>query len=588
MNRWTLLSFLVSTGAWAQTINTIAGDSTWRFPLDVVADAAGNIYTSDNTRAVIYRTDRFGATTIVAGDGTRGSAGDGQLATQAQLAQPIGLALGADGSLYIADSTANRIRRVAPNGRISTVAGTGRGGFAGDGGPATDALISFPQDLAIDAAGNLYFTDVYNNRIRRIAPNGIIATIAGNGSSSLAGDGGPPLLAGMNPGWLTVAADGSIYFSDDGDTTPAGNKRIRRIRNNVVSTVAGNGRGYGGDGGLASGAGFDSTDGVAVDGAGNIYVAEYWGDRVRRIAPDGVIMTYAGGRRGADGDGGPAARAGVHAPAGLALDAAGNLLLVDSYNARIRRVSEIRPVIGETNAVVPSFQGRTAFSSNTYVEIYGTNLSTTTRTWGGADFRGTNAPTSLDGVSVNVNGKPAFVYFVSPTQININTPEDTATGPVNIMVTNALGVSNIGVATRSRLSPALQSIPQFNVGGRPFVVAQTTDFRSFIGRPGMVTGVNFTPAKVGDSIILYALGCGPTTPATAAGTVAGQNAPLALAHEIRIAGRTARVTFGGAVAGTIGLYQFNVVIPEVGPGDHPIELVVDGVTNAQNLLIAIQ
>lgn len=245
------------------------------------------------------------------------------------------------------------------------------------------------------------------------------------------------------------------------------------------------------------------------------------------------------------------------------------------------------PVIRTTDPVVPSFLGKSDFGSNMYVEIYGSNLATTTRTWAGADFSGSNAPTSLDQVSVSVNGKPAFVYFISPGQININTPEDTATGPVQVQVRNASGPSNAVTVNRARVSPTLQSIPQFSIGGKQYVVAQTPDFKSFIGAPGMLAGLSFVSAKPGDTVIIFALGCGPTNPASQAGVVASQNAPLALPFQVRIGGVAAQVPFGGISGGTIGLYQFNVVVPNVAAGDQTIELILDGVPNAQNLTIVI-
>jgi uncharacterized protein (TIGR03437 family) len=229
------------------------------------------------------------------------------------------------------------------------------------------------------------------------------------------------------------------------------------------------------------------------------------------------------------------------------------------WGSRVRKISPPPvPTISFTSAVVPSFLGKADFGSNMYVELYGSNLSTTSRAWTGTDFHGSNAPTSLDGVSVTVNGKPAFVYYISPGQININTPDDTTTGPVLIQVKNALGLSDTGSANRARLSPTLQSVPQFNIGGKSYVVAQTPDFKSFIGTPGMVQGVPFIAAKPGDTVLIYALGCGATNPATQAGVVAAQNSPLALPYQVKIGGVPATVNFAGMVAGSIGLYQFNV------------------------------
>lgn len=538
----------------------------------------------------MLRINRLGEETVVAGQVGRGFAGDGGPATQVLLATPLGLALAPDGTLYIADQANHVIRRVSPNGIISTFAGTGARGFRGDGGPATEAWLYDPQDVILDSAGNLLVTDTSNYRIRRITPAGIISTVAGTGRNGFGGDGGPPLLADMTPGWMAFGPDGTMYLSDDGDLSSAGNKRVRQIRNNVITTLAGTGRAeVSGDGGSAINASFRSADGIAVDGAGNIFVADVWTGRVRRITPDGIITTYAGSENARSlGDGGPANAARLSSPSGLAIDGEGNLLIADSGNSRVRRVSLPRPTISTTNALTPSFSGRAGFGSNMYVEIYGTNLSTSTRVWGGSDFNGPRAPTVLDGVSVTVNGRPAFVYYISPTQININTPEDTATGPVNIQVTNSLGVSNVGVATRARVSPTLHSIPLFASQGRTHVVAQTPDFRSFIGPPGMVTGVNFNRARPGDRVIIYALGCGPTNPPTEAGVAAAQNSALALPFELRIGGQRAEVAFAGVAAGTIGLYQLNVTIPPVPGGDQPIELTVDGLSNSQNLHIAIE
>ena len=581
------LLVVASATAWGQIITTAAGNSTWGITADVIVDAEGSIYCSAGT--VVYKVNRLGEATIVAGrPDARGDSGDGGPATQAQLHTPTGIALANDGTLYIADAGSHRIRRVSTQGIISTLAGSGERGFAGDGGPASQARFYTPMDILIDRGGNLLIADTNNSRIRRIAPNGTISTIAGTGRYAYGGDGGPPLLADVRPSWLAMGPDGSLYFTDDAGYN-TDNPRVRRIRNNVVETVAGNGvRAYAGDGGPALQASFAQALGLAVDGVGNIFISEYSSNRVRRVAPDGNISTYAGTGAGRySGDGGPASAAEIYAPNGLFVDGEGTLFIADAGNRRVRKVTVPRVTISSTNSAVPSFFGKAGFGSNMYVEIYGTNLATGTRSWRGSDFNGPRAPTSLDGVSVSVNGKPAYVYYVSPTQININTPEDTATGAVNIQVTNSLGVSNLGSAMRTRVSPALQSVPSFTFQGRAHVVAQTPDFRSFIGRQGMVQGVDFIPARPGDSVILYALGCGPTNPPTEAGVAASANAPLALPFELRIGGVRAPVTFAGIVAGTIGLYQINATIPSVLTGDQPIELLVDGVSNNQNLHIAI-
>ena len=584
------LLFVLALAAHGQIITTVAGNTTWGRVIQASVDAAGNIYCADFDRHVVYKIDRQGVTTTVAGTGTAGYAGDGGPATSARLFSPLGTAVAPDGTLYIGDYGNDRIRRVAPNGSITTFAGTGVGGFTGDGGQAASARLNGPYTMSLDTRGVLYFVDYLNLRVRRIGTDGVITTVAGSGRSAASGDGGLATAADLFPGWVAAAADGALYVTDDGNQTSGGTQRLRKVLNGVITTVAGNGRaGFTGDGGPATAAQLTSADGVAIDAGGNIYISESVGARIRRVAPNGVITTYAGtGRAGLAGDGGPALEAQLNVPTGLALTSEGDLLVTDTTNRRIRKIAALpQPVISSTTAAIPSFLGKAGFGSNTYVEIYGTNLSGTTRTWTGADFNGVNAPTTLDGVSVTVNGRPAFIYFISPGQININTPEDTATGPVLIQVRNGLGVSNMGTATRARVSPTLQSVPAFSAGGKDYVVAQTTDFRSFIGHPGMVAGVPFLEAKPGDLVTIYALGCGPTNPPTQAGVVAAQASRLALPFEVRIAGVAATVPFAGIVAGSIGLYQINVTMPNVPAGDHPIELRIDGIANGQSLVIAV-
>ena len=589
--RFFILMLAAALAAGAQTITTVAGNSTWGRVVQAAVDSAGNIYAADYDQHVIWKVDRQGGTTVVAGtQGTPGYAGDGGPARLARLSNPLGVAVAADGTIYIGDYGNDRIRRVAPNGTITTLAGTGVGGFTGDGGAAASARLNGPYNMVLDARGVLFFVDYLNYRVRRIGTDGVITTVAGSGRAAVSGDGGLATAADLFPGWLAVGPDGAVYVTDDANQVSGHTQRVRKVFNGVITTVVGSGRaGFSGDGGPATAALLTSADGVALDAGGNIYVSESTGARIRRVAPNGIITTYAGtGRAGLAGDGGPAKDAQLNTPTGLVVDAEGNLLVVDTSNRRVRKISPLpQPVISATEAAVPSFLGKAGFSSNTYVEIYGSNLSGTTRTWAGGDFNGANAPTVLDEVSVTVNGKAAFIYFISPGQININTPEDTATGPVLIQVKNGLGVSNVGTAMRARVSPTLQSVPQFSAGGLQFVVAQTADFRSFIGHPGAIPGVALTEARPGDSITIYALGCGPTAPATQAGVVAGQASRLALPFEVRIAGVAATVPFAGIVGGSIGLYQINVTVPNVPAGDHPIELRVDGITNGQNLAIAV-
>lgn len=561
--------------------------------VDISADRAGNLFIADQFNHRIRKIAPDGVISTVVGTGSPGSAGDGGPARNAQLNTPTGIYADSTGNLFIADVGNQRIRKVDSSGIITTLAGNGSRGYGGDGGLAINASLYNPVRVSVDAVGNVLIADQSNHRIRRITPAGNITTIAGNGtgtpaSGAFSGDGGPAASASLNnPTAVAVDASGVVYFSDQF------NHRIRRIAvDGTITTIAGNGAAaFAGDGGPAVAASLNYPGGITVDAAGNLYFNDDVNYRARRIAPNGTISTIAGsGVQGFSGDGGPATAAALNGNFGIAVDVPGNIYIADSANHRIRKVMGApsgSPSIRESNSVLTSFQGNSGFGSNTYVEIYGSNFSPNSRLWAGSDFTGANAPTSLDGVSVTVNGKPAFIYYISPTQININTPDDTATGPVSIQVKTASGLSNTVTATRTRISPALQTTPQFNIGGKQYVVALTPDFKSFIGTPGMLAGVSFLAAKPGTTVSIYALGCGPTNPPTQAGVVAAQASTLAMSYQLRIGGVPATVTFGGGVAQTIGLTQFNVVIPAVPAGDQPIELIVDGVSNAQNLVITI-
>jgi uncharacterized protein (TIGR03437 family) len=264
-------------------------------------------------------------------------------------------------------------------------------------------------------------------------------------------------------------------------------------------------------------------------------------------------------------------------------DSAGNLYFADSYNVRIRKIGAAN--IPNITGADAAFLGRADFSSNMYLDISGTNLSQTTRAWNITDFNGASAPVSIDGVSVSVNGEQAFIRYVSPTQVGIITPDDSATGTVSIQLQAPGGSSNVWTANRARVSPTLQPGPAF--GGVQYVLARTADYRLFVGSPNIIGGSPMSAVKPGDTIVIQAVGCGPTDPAIPAGTVAPQDAPVTLPVEVRIGGVPADLMFAAMVSNSIGLYQFTVVVPNVAAGDQPIELSIDGVKNNQNLMIAI-
>lgn len=383
------LTVRAATSAW--TINTVAGNGTNGFagdggaataaelaaPSGVAVDTSGNFYIADYENSRVRKvTAATGDISTVAGDGACCYyGGDGGLATNAILYRPSGLALDSSGNLYIADSGSYVIRKItAATGIISTVAGeysTGEtpGGPIGDGGQATSAFLIEPDAVALDASGNLYITDCGNNRIRKVTVStGVIATIAGNGPNNLngaaySGDGGPATSAGLVcPTDVALDGAGNIYIADEGDN------RIRKVTlaTGIITTVAGNGTGgYSGDNGPATNAQLHSPSGIRVDSAGNLYITDSANQVIREVtASTGYISTIAGtGTGGFSGDGGPATRAQLYDPESIALGSAGNIFIADLGNQRIRELVSGKGAPALTWATPASIVYGTALSS---------------------------------------------------------------------------------------------------------------------------------------------------------------------------------------------------------------------------------
>src|SRR5208283_4909896 len=280
----------------------------------------------------IRKVDNNGIITTVAGGGHYGL-GDGGAATSGSLIGPSGVAVDASGNLFIADTWNNRIREVDPDGIITTVAGNGSYGYSGDGGQATSASLAGPSGVAVDASGNLFIADTYNNVIRKVDNNGIITTVAGGGHYGL-GDGGAATSASLvQPSGVAVDASGNLFIAD------TYNNVIRKVDNNgIITTVAGGGH-YGlGDGGAATSASLVQPSGVAVDASGNLFIADTYNNVIRKVDNNGIITTVAGGGHYGLGDGGAATSASLVQPSGVAVDASGDLFIADTWNDRIREV----------------------------------------------------------------------------------------------------------------------------------------------------------------------------------------------------------------------------------------------------------
>ena len=308
----------------------------------VTVTAASAADTTASASAVVEVVVNLPGTIVtVAGNGAPGYQGDGGAATNAELFVPTGVAFDGGRNMFIADYRNNVIRRVdSATGLITTIAGNGTAGYSGDGGPAINAQLNGPTHVVFDRTTNLYITDANNNRIRKVdVGTGVITTVAGTGTAGFAGDGGPATNAELNfPDGVALDAAQNVFIGD------AGNNRIRKLEvaTGIITTVAGDGvAGYAGDGGLATNAELNFPSRPALDSQGNIYIADYQNNRVRRVdASTNIIMTIAGtGIAGFSGDGGAAASAQLSGPISVALDASGNLYIGDINNERIRVVN---------------------------------------------------------------------------------------------------------------------------------------------------------------------------------------------------------------------------------------------------------
>jgi len=356
-----------------------AAKASLNLPYGLVVDAAGNIYVADLGNNRVRRIAADGTIVTIAGSSQGGPVGDGGPATGAELLAPRNVTLDTAGNLYISEFVGQRVRKVTPGGQISTVAGTGKAGLGGDGGPATAAQLAYPAGLAVDGHGTLYIADSQNRRIRQILPGGAISTVlggtpatalstptaiavdtagaiyvadysnivhaytarsawtnfAGTGAKGFAGDGGPAASAILAaPHDLAVDTGGRLYIADG--------TRLRTVgANGVIQTVAGDAQLSAiGDGAAATRAPLSHPSAVALDNAGNLYLAETGAERIREVSAAGQIATLAGtGIAGLAGDGGPAASAQLNSPAGVTVDFSGNVIVADTNNHRVRQIA---------------------------------------------------------------------------------------------------------------------------------------------------------------------------------------------------------------------------------------------------------
>lgn len=447
----------------AQNINLVAGTTSGfsgdggaatsaqiAGPRDVAVDSVGNIYIADtNNHRIRKVTVDTGVITTIAGNGTAGSTGDGGAATAAQLNAPRGVAVDSAGNVYIAEFAGHRIRKITvATGIITTLAGTGTGGFTGDGGPATAAQIRSPNDVVLDSVGNIYFaTTNGDDRIRKV-------TVATGNISTLAGGGGEF----TNPAGIALDGAGDIYVAD------FSNHRVRKVTvaTGVVTTIAGTTAGFSGDGGLATAAQLNNPWAVALDSTGNLYITEQGSQRIRKITiATGIITTVAGtGVAGSAGDGASAAAAQLSSPNGIAFDSVGNYYVASFGSHRVRKIGEI--------PLTPPLTLQTI----TFGPL-------TNKTFG-------DSPVAL--TATTTSGLP-IGYFAAPVEV-CDVTTDSAGSRVNIRasgtctVTARQGGSNTVAAaadvsqsfTIAKASQAINfaALPDKTLGDAPFVVAATS------------------------------------------------------------------------------------------------------------------
>lgn len=308
------------------------------YPTAIAIDKSGNLYVADHNNHCVWKVSRWDQVKKVAGYREYGCSGDGGPAVKARLECPHGIALDSEDNLYISDTNNDRIRKVDKAGIITTVAGSDKY-QGGDGGKAVRAGLSVPEGIVFDAQGNLYITDSYNSRVRKVDKAGIITTVAGNGVRDYQGDGKKATKASLiEPYGIAFDAEGNLYIAD------AGSACVRRVdKTGVITTVVGTGEwSYSGDGGKATKAKLSQPFGITFDAKGNFYIADESNNRIRKVDRTGIVTTVAGnGDRWFGGDGWQAVKASLAEPNDVTTDVEGNLYIADFANLSVRKVNKV-------------------------------------------------------------------------------------------------------------------------------------------------------------------------------------------------------------------------------------------------------
>jgi sugar lactone lactonase YvrE len=593
-------------------------------PAGIAFDAAGNLYIADLNDNIIRKVDIAGIITTVAGSGEQGYSGDGGTATDAQLDSPAGVAVDASGNLYIADTHNQCIRKVA-GGNIATIAGSGSPGFSGDGGAATSAMLNQPTALAVGPDGSLYVADTDNHRIRKISfgsSGATITTVAGDGEQSFSGDSSTATLAGLDsPNGVAVDAAGNIYI---GDTH---NQRVRVVDTaGVISTLAGNGnKTFAGDGAAATNASLAGPRGLSVDTLGNIYVADSDNNRIRLIAKTGTITTLAGnGSQGFTGDGGPAVNATLDTPRATAVAATGVVALSDTNNQRVREVSSdgnINTIAGLNPTAGGASLGESLLLSGASTIAYGSgsltmtfsnngqaatgNITLVDITGGGAVSVG-SAALAANTATVTVGALSAGLHrIVANYSGDANNPS-IASGVFLLTVTPLpLTASATGIAQQygqaiPSIAGTLSGVLPQDAGNVTAVFSTTATNTSPVGQYPIT--VSLTGTAAGNYTVALASGSGDLAIGRAASTIslASSNGTPYLGAPVTVTAQVGSTTIG-VPTGSVVFYDGTTVLGTAAvdstgsvsystnafaAGAHSITAIYSGDTNFNNVTSA--
>jgi uncharacterized protein (TIGR03437 family) len=539
-----------------------------------------HLYIADQGNNRVRKVAASGLMTTIAGPGDGRTAGDGGLAIAASVLEPAGVAPDGSGNIWIAEYVAHRIRRIGRDGIISTAAGTGVAGFQGD----TGTQMNSPTGVVADSLGNVYFSDTYNHRVRKLDPLGRLSTVAGKGVRGYAGDGGLATQAQLDtPRFLALDAAGNLYIADQG------NHCVRKVINTVpvlISTVAGTGvAGFSGDGDSAVNARLNAPTGVAVDASGNLFIADSFNHRIRRVSTDGIIRTIAGtGGAGFSGNGGAATAAELHTPTGLVLDGDGNVYFADNENNQVRKLTltsggNVAPgqILGVSVLNGASMQAGPV-AAGEIVSIFGTGIGPSTPVEAALDSSGL-LPKSLGEAQVLFDGWPAALYYASDRQLNVQVPYYVAGQPTTVMEVYYLG--SLVVRTTLAVADTAPALFTF-VGGTGQAIAVNED--------GTLNST-LNPAARGSIVVLYATGEGQTNPGGVNGKPAATPYPRPLATvSLQIGGYPSDVLYAGGAPGYAGLMQINVRVPSgyAGTGALPVTLSVGGTSSQSGVTLAVK